>query len=63
MQKTNQEPITPDNRIKDTVQENMKENIRIYCRIKEYINIKRISRTQHGVMTIRGRPNGRGILE
>ena len=40
MQKTNQEPITPENRIKDTVQENMKENIRIYCRIKEYINIK-----------------------
>ena len=39
MQKTNQEPITPENRIKDTVQENMK-NIRIYCRIKEYLNIK-----------------------
>ena len=26
MQKTNQEPITPENRIKDTVQENMKKH-------------------------------------
>ena len=39
MQKTNQEPATPENRIKDTVQKNMK-NHKNQLRIKEYRYIK-----------------------